>query len=207
MSYSETFETAFADPKNTAITTPDSDVNTIISNNYTVDEPFTYTKSLLWDMEVKKALRPDKYIRHVVRPGSLKVVDHTKEGSLERFIRITDQRMWKDPEQYATVIERVYLDHINQKAFFLGVAEAALPDGTEVTSGEKQPLFHVEHCAVGSEENPVNTWRAVHLTEGRDDDLVKAFDGMMHDPFLRLFNEVYIREDLGRQLVRKDINI
>jgi hypothetical protein len=45
----------------------------------------------------------------------------------------------------------------------------------------------------------------VHLTEERDEDLVKAFDGMMRDPFLRQFNEVYIREDLGRQLVRKDI--
>ncbi|KAJ4318022.1 hypothetical protein N0V84_007076 [Fusarium piperis] len=98
MSYSETFEAAFADPKNTAITSPDADVNAIIRNNYTVDEPFTYTKSLLWDMEVNKALGPDKYIRHVVRPGSLKVVDHTKDGSLEFFLRITDQRIWKDPD-------------------------------------------------------------------------------------------------------------
>ncbi|RSL44167.1 hypothetical protein CEP54_014789 [Fusarium duplospermum] len=203
--YSETFEAAFADPKNTAVTTPDADVNAIISKNYTVDEPFTYTKSLLWDMEVKKALGPDKYISHVIRPGSLKVVDHTKEGSLEYFTRITDQRVWKDPDQYTTVIEHICLDHVNQKAFFLGVAEATLPDGTKLTSGERQPLFHVEHCAVGSEENPVNTWRIVHLTEARDEDLVKAFDGMMRDPYLRQFNEVYIREDLGRQLVQKDI--
>ncbi|KAM0430124.1 hypothetical protein ACHAPT_006130 [Fusarium lateritium] len=204
MTYAETFEAAFADPKNTAIPTPDADVNTIIRNNYTIDGPFIYTKALLWDMEVKKALAPDKYIRHVVRPGSLKVVDHIKEGSIEYFVRITDQRMWKDPGQYATVIERVCLDHVNQQAFFLGVAEVTLPDGTKITSGEKQPLFHVEHCAVGSEERPVNTWRSVHLTEGRDEDLVKAFEGMIRDPFLRQFNEVYIREDLGKQLVRKD---
>lgn len=205
MTYAETFEAAFADPKNTAITTPDADVNAIIRNNYTVDEPFTYTKSLLWDMQVKKAFGPDKYISHVIRPGSLKVVGHIKEGSLEYFIRITDQRVWKDPDQYTTVIENICLDHVNQKAFFLGVAETALPDGTIIKRGETQPLFHVEHCAVGSEENPVNTWRIVHLTEGRDEDLVKAFDGLVRNPFLRQFNEVYIREDLGRQLVRKDI--
>ncbi|EEU43734.1 uncharacterized protein NECHADRAFT_82828 [Fusarium vanettenii 77-13-4] len=148
MSYASTFEAAFADPKNTAITTPDADVNAIISNNYTVDEPFTYTKSLLWHMEVKKAQAPDKYISHVVRPGSLKVVDRTEEGLIE-FTRITDQRMWKHPDQYTTIIERVCLDHVNKKAFFLGMAEATLPDGTKITSGEKQPLFHVEHCAVG----------------------------------------------------------
>ncbi|KAI8716632.1 hypothetical protein NCS52_00957400 [Fusarium sp. LHS14.1] len=206
LSFSKTFEAAFADPKNTAITTPDADVNAIISNNYTVDEPFIYTKFLLWHMQVKKARAPDKYISHVVRPGSLKVIDRTAEGHFE-FTRITDQRMWKHPDQYTTVIERVCLDHVNQKVFFIGLAEATLPDGTKITSGEKQPLFHVEHCAVGSEQNPVNTWRIVHLTEGRDGDLVKAFDVMMRSPFLRQFNEVYIREDMGRQLVRKDITI
>ncbi|KAF4969936.1 hypothetical protein FSARC_2922 [Fusarium sarcochroum] len=204
MSYSETFEAAFADPKNTAITTPDSDVNATIERYYNVDKPFTYTKTQLWDMEVKKAHYPDKYIRHVVRQGSLKTFDHSKKGPYEYFIRITDQRLWKNLDEYATIIERVCLDHDNRKAIFLGIPEVTLPDGTELTSGEKQPVFNVEHAVVGTEESPVNTWRVVHLTEGRDESLVAAFEPFQHNVYLRLFNEVYIREDLGRELVRKD---
>ncbi|KAF4465130.1 hypothetical protein FALBO_8027 [Fusarium albosuccineum] len=205
MSYAEAFEAAFADPKNTAIFTPDADVNAIIKASYNIEEPFIYTKTQLWDMEVKKAHFPDKYIRHVVRPGSLHTFNHTKEGHFEYFIRVTDQRKWKDPAEYATIIERVCLDHANQKAYFLGIEEVGLPDGRKMTSGKKQPLFHVEHCAVGNEERPINTWRIVHLTDGRDDSLVAALKDLGRDPFLRLFNEVYIREDLKKKLVRKDI--
>ncbi|KAF5017580.1 hypothetical protein F66182_10470 [Fusarium sp. NRRL 66182] len=205
MSYSATFETAFADPKNTAITTPASDVNATIDKYYSVDEPFVYTKTQLWDMEVKKAHRPDKYIRHVVRPGSLQTFDHSKTGHFEYFIRVTDQRTWKDPEQYAPVLEYVCLDHVSQSAIFLGIPEVTLPDGNKIVGGEKQPIFHVEHAVAGTEESPINTWRVVHVTEGHDESLVAAFEPFQHNPYLRLFNEVYIREDLGRELVRKDV--
>ncbi|KAF4340517.1 hypothetical protein FBEOM_5555 [Fusarium beomiforme] len=136
MSYLEEFETAWSDPKNTAITTPDSDVNATIAKHYIVDKPFTYTKTQLWDMEIKKAHHPDKYLRHLVQPGSLQILDHSKDGQFEYFIRITEQRTWKDPEVYATVIERVCLDHANQNAIFLGVPEITLHDGTRLSSGE-----------------------------------------------------------------------
>ncbi|EXK23961.1 hypothetical protein FOXG_16767 [Fusarium oxysporum f. sp. lycopersici 4287] len=205
MSYLKDFETTWGDPKNTAITTPDSDVNATVEKYYMVDEPFTYTKTQVWDMEVKKAHRPDKYIYQYVRQGSLHTFDHRKEGPYEYFTRITAQRTWKNPEEYDTVIERVCLDHVNQAAFFLGTPEVTLPDGTKVKSGEKQSIFNVEHAVAGTEENPLNTWRIVYLTNGRDESLIELLKPFQQDVFLQPYNEVYIREELGRDLVRKDI--
>lgn len=204
MDHQAIFDKAFANPDYTAITTPDSAVNRVIRNAYDVDQPFTYTRTQLWDMEVKKAHHPDKYIRHVVRPGSLRTFNHNRDGSFEYFIRVTDQRMWKDLSIYTTVIEDVRLDHDTHKAVFLGLAEMKTPEGEVITAGKGQPLFHVEHCAVGPEEEPVNTWRIVHLTQGADESLTEVFDKIGNTTYLRLFNEVYIREDLGKVLTRKD---
>ncbi|KAF4447152.1 hypothetical protein F53441_9297 [Fusarium austroafricanum] len=81
-------------------------------------------------MKVKKARHPDKYLRHILRPGSLQAFDYTKDGSYEYFIRITDQRTWKDPEEYASVIERACPDHTTQIAILIGIPEGAVLDGT-----------------------------------------------------------------------------
>jgi hypothetical protein len=202
--YLSEFEAAFANPQYTAIKTADSNVNAVIRDRYEVDQPFTYTRTMLWDMEVKKAHRPDIYIAHVARPGSLKTFDHKRSGDLEYFTRVTDQRLWKDPSKYTTIIERVCLNHSTQNAIFLGAPEATTPEGEVIKAGEDQPIFHVEHAAVGTEDEPVNTWRIVLLTDGRDASFDEAFDKIGNTPFLRLFNEVYIRNDLGRVLTRKE---
>ncbi|KAJ5559036.1 hypothetical protein N7535_009096 [Penicillium sp. DV-2018c] len=201
--YESVLEAAFADEKNTAIDLPKADVNEIIRASYDVDEDFTYTARQLWDMEVKKAHHPDKYLSHIVRPGSLKIFHNERQGSLEYFTRVSDQRIWTNPSKYATVIEHVCLDHDAHRAFFLGAAQTELPSGEIIRSGIEQPLFHVEHSVEGSEKCPLNVWRIVHLTDGRDVELLKVFAKMAQSPYLREFNEVYIREDLGRRLSRK----
>jgi hypothetical protein len=206
MDHQAIFDVAFANPEYTAIVTPDSAVNQVIRDAYDVDTPFTYTRTQLWDMEVKKAHYPDKYLRHVVRPGSLRTFNHTKDGHFERFIRISDQRMWKDLSTYTTVVEDVRLDRENHRAVFVGLPEVKTPEGGVIIAGKGQPIFHVEHCAVGPEDEPVNTWRIVHLTQERDGTLTEVFDKIGNTTYLRLFNEVYIREDLGRTLTRKEIS-
>lgn len=204
MGHEEIFKAAFATPTFTAILTPDSRVNSVIAESYDVDEPFTYTLTQLWDMEVRKAHRPDKYIHYVAKPGSLRIFGIRKEGDLEFFYRVTEQRSWKDPEKYTKVIEDVRLDHKNHTAFFLGVTEATTPEGETIVAGEDQPLFHVEHSAKGTEEDPINVWSIVFLTEEKDSSLVELFEKISDPKHLRGFNEVYIRDDLGRKLTRKD---
>lgn len=205
MDLAAAFDDAFSDPTNTALNTDDSRVNAVIQEHYEVDKPFTYTRTLLWDMEVKKAYYPDKYIRHVVRPGSLRTFNHTVDSHLENFIRITDQMMWKDHSKYSTVVENVSLNYKTHEAVFIGLPEAITPEGEKITTGREQPIFHVKHCAVGPEDDPVNTWRIVHLTDKRDESLVEIFQKIGSTSFLRLFNEVYIRDDLGRTLIRRGL--
>lgn len=92
MSYDDTFENAFANRKYTTIAIPDTDVNEVIRQHYQIDVPFAYTRTMLWDMETRKAHQPDKYIRHVVRPGSLETLGYSRRGHLE-FYRVTDQKL------------------------------------------------------------------------------------------------------------------
>ncbi|RFU76579.1 hypothetical protein TARUN_5664 [Trichoderma arundinaceum] len=174
-------EAAFRDPNNT---------------------PITLEPSNLWDMEVKKAHNPAKYLRHILRPGSLQVFNLQKDGPTETFVRVTDQGTWSDPTRFNTVIEQVLLDHDKEKAIFIGVPEVEGPDGHKIVAGTAQPLFHVEHSVTGTENEPLNIWRVVHLDKDEDGKLKEAFKKMMASPYLREFNEVYIREDLGKKLNR-----
>jgi hypothetical protein len=155
-------------------------------------------------MEDNKAHHPDKYLRHLLRPGSLKVLNLKKEGPIETFIRVTDQRLWKDPSRFTTVIEQVYLDHDTQRAFFIGVDRAVTVGGDVVVRGKEQPNFHVEHSVTGTEMEPLNVWRIVHLDKDVDGEMRQVFREMAESPYLREFSEVYIREDLGTQLIRLD---
>ena len=71
------------------------------------------------------------------------------------------------------------------------------------TAGTGQPIFHVEHSVGGTEADPLNLWRIVNLTEEPAPALVAAFDELANDRYLRVFVEVYLREVLGRDLVRR----
>ncbi|OAA58225.1 hypothetical protein ISF_06764 [Cordyceps fumosorosea ARSEF 2679] len=204
MDHEKILEAAFADPHNTPIVIPPADVNKIIKTSYTVDEPFTYTRTQLWDMERRKAHDPETFLGGVARPGSVQVFDVQRDGDVETFVRVSDQRRWAAPTEYSTVIEQVRLDHATQRAFFIGVDAVDAPDGRRIVRGTEQPRFHVEHSCAGPETAPLNIWRMV-LLDGDEDGAVRAaLQGMAESPYLRAFNEVYIREVLGRKLVRKE---
>ncbi|MBB6568005.1 hypothetical protein HPO96_03990 [Kribbella sandramycini] len=197
------FAAAWSAPGTTSVELPAVRVNDVLRDRYDVTPPFSYTGAQLWDMEARKAAAPDQYIPTVVRTGSAEKFPSVHTGQLEDFTRISDQRLWADPEQYATIIEHVRLDHQHRRAFFLGAERFETPDGRVVTAGAGQPLFHVEHSVAGDEDDPLNLWRIVLLTEEYDAALAASFEGLAKDPYLRVFVEVHLREVLGRALVRR----
>jgi hypothetical protein len=197
------FEQAWNAPGSTTVDLPPVRVNDVLRDRYDVRPPFAYTGTQLWDMEVRKAAAPDKYIPTVVRPGSAEKFPSVRHGEVEDFTRVSDQRLWADPSQYTAVIEQVRLDRANRRAFFLGVSTFEAPDGREFVAGTAQPLFHVEHSVGGSEDDPLNLWRIVLLTDTPDPVLAAAFKPLAEDPYLRVFVEVHLRDDLGRELVRR----
>ncbi len=48
------FERAWADPRNTRVEPPSVDVNRVLAEHYRTSEPLTFTRTMLWDMEVRK---------------------------------------------------------------------------------------------------------------------------------------------------------
>lgn len=190
------FESAWANPRHTAIELPAVDVNTVLEERYDVERPTAFTRATLWDMEVWKAAAPDRYIPTVVAPGSLEVFPGKRLGALEDFTRATDQRLWLRGSEYGRVIERVHLDHAQQRAFFFGVAEFNAPDGRVLRAGREQPVFHVEHSVAGTDDRPLNLWRIVHLTSNFDESMAAKFHEMAQEKYLRIFIEVYLRDDL-----------
>ena len=197
------FEQAWAAPNTTSVDLPPVRVNKVLHERYDVRPPFAYTGAQLWDMEVRKAAAPDKYIPTVVKPGSAEKFPSVRHGGFEDFTRVSDQGLWADMDRYATIIEHVRLDHENRRAFFIGAERFESPDGRIFTAGTGQPIFHVEHSVGGPEDDPLNLWRIVLLTDGPDPALAAAFDSYANHPYLRVFIEVHLRSDLGRELVRR----
>ncbi|MEV6638635.1 hypothetical protein [Amycolatopsis sp. NPDC051371] len=203
MNHEEIFEQAWTAPGTTSVELPAIPVNDVLRERYDVRPPFAYTGAQLWDMEVRKAAAPDKYIPTVVKAGSAEKFPSVRHGRFEDFTRVSDQRLWAHPDRFATIIEHVRLDHEHRRAFFIGAERFEAPDGRVFTAGAGQPLFHVEHSVAGPEDAPLNLWRIVHLTGEPDQSLVDAFDELANDRYLRVFVEVHLRDDLGRELVRR----
>ncbi|MGV9361239.1 hypothetical protein [Amycolatopsis sp. NPDC003731] len=203
MNHEEIFEQAWAAPGTTPVELPPVAVNDVLRERYDVRPPFDYTGAQLWDMEVRKAAAPDKYIPTVVKAGSAEKFPSVRHGRFEDFTRVSEQRLWAAPSRFATIIEHVRLDHEHRRAFFIGAERFEAPDGRVFTAGAGQPLFHVEHSVAGAEDAPLNLWRIVHLTSAPDQSLVDAFDELANERHLRVFIEVHLREDLGRALERR----
>jgi hypothetical protein len=97
---------------------------------------------------------------------------------------------------------RVYLSPREGKILFLGRAELVSEDGLALRAGSHQPLFHVEHSVGGTNTQPLNLWRVVHLTPERDDALTQRQVTAMAD-VLRQFIAIYVERELGRTLTRR----
>ena len=197
------FTRAWDNPGHTCYQLPDIDVNQVLAARYTTGEPLTFTRDMLWDMEARKAAYPGSYIPYVVRAGSDRCWNRHHGDGGEYLDRCSMQRLWLDPDRYELILESAFLNHGEQKVTFLGVPELTGPDSTLLRAGAGQPLFHVEHSAGGTERQPLNGWRIVHLTTARDDRLMAVFEHMAAGPWLPEHTEIYIRDTLGIELTRK----
>lgn len=198
LDHETTFQQAWADPANTRYEMPPNDVNRVLAEHYELSEPLLFTRTRLWDMEVRKARRPDLFIPYVVAEGSADAW-----GDDDTFVRRSSQRLWLDPEHYGLIIEQTHLNHAEQRVTFIGAAEHPDRDGKPLHATTDQPLFHVEHSVGGEETRPVNKWRTVHLTDAPDEGIVEAFKSRDRDPWLPIFVEIYIRDVLGIGLTRR----
>jgi hypothetical protein len=198
------FEGAWADPSNTRFELPSVDVNRVLAEHYRTSEPLTFTRTMLWDMEVRKAGRPDRYIPSVVREGSAHTWGRRSAAdAIESFVRSSQQRLWLEPAVYGLVLEQVCLNPTQQKVTFIGGAEIPDLDGNLLRAGARQPLFHVEHSVGGDESRPLNRWRIVHLIDRPEHRLVERFTRMANEMWLPEFIEIYIRSDLNIKLTRQ----
>ncbi len=201
------FQRAWDDPGNTRFEMPPVDVNRVLAEHYRTSEPLTFTRTMLWDMEVRKARRPDLYIPSVVQEGSAHSWGRgSAADGTESFVRSSQQGLWLEPAEYGLVLEPVCLNPTQQKVTFIGAAELPDRDGDLLRAGVQQPLFHVEHSVGGDESRPLNTWRIVHLTDRPDSKIVERFTLMANDVWLPEFIEIYIRSDLNIKLTRRDIS-
>lgn len=202
LDHQKVLEDAWQAPGKTAIELPPVDVNQVLHDRYDVADDFVFTGTMLWDMEVRKASHPDIYIPTVIEPGSVEKFPESRDDQSEIFTRVSDQRLWLDQPTYGTVIEHVRVDHEQQRIFFIGAPDYLAPDGRTLKAGTGQPIFHVEHSVAGTEQRPINLWRIVHLTEQEDPAMQAHFEEMGLDPYLRVFIEVYLRDNLGVDLTR-----
>jgi hypothetical protein len=147
----------------------------VLAARYTTGTPLAFTRSMLWDMEARKAAHPGTYLPYVVQAGSDRSWNRHHGDGGEYLDRCSIQRQWLRPDQYQLVLERAFLNHGEQKVTFLGVPELPGPDGTLLHAGARQPLFHVEHAVGGTEARPLNRWRIVHLTQAVDHRLTAVF--------------------------------
>ena len=184
---------------------PPVDINRVLAEYYRTNEPLTFTRTMLWDMEVKKAFRPDIYIPSVVSEGTAHNWRRRPAAAgTESFVRCSQQRLWLEPSEHGLVLEQVFVNPAQQTVTFIGAAELLDQYGNLLHAGDGQPLFHVEHSVGGAESRPVNRWRIVFLTDRPEQKLIERFT-LATDVWLREFIEVYIRLDLRIELTRRDI--
>jgi len=196
------FAAAWRDPANTAIELPPLDVNRVLNDDYENATELSLTRTQLWDMEVRKAARPDLFITKVIRAGTARSWGrHELPNGDEAFIRVSEQRQWLQPDTYGTVIEACYLNHKAQKVTFIGLAEAEDDAGYTITASPGQPLFHVEHGVSGTEDAPLNTWRIVHEVSDPDSALAQVFAQMAAAKGLPEYVERYIEDVLKQKLM------
>lgn len=201
LDHEKEFARAWADPKNTRAERAPVDVNAVLAKHYHVSAPPAFTRTQLWDMEVRKAFRPDIYISSVVKEGSSGTWGvRDLGGGGQSFFRKSEQRQRLVPG-YSLVLEQVHTNPGNGKVTFIGTAEFPGPDGTMLHAGTQQPLFHVEHVATGSETQPMNEWRMVHLTPEPNQQLLDHF-AKSESVYLPQFIEVYIRDVLKIDITR-----
>lgn len=194
------FDRAWSDPRHTPFEMSPLDVNRRVAANYVTSRPTTITATQLWDNELKKAWDPASYLPSAIRSSTTFGYRKLPDGA-ETFVRLTEQRRWRNPSEYGPVLELVVINHDRRRVTFLGALEARRDDGTLIRLEPAQPLFDVEHAVGGSETAPLNLWRIVHHTESRDERLIEWFARFFEDPArLPEYIAIYFQRELGTEL-------
>ena len=77
---------------------PDIDVNAVLSDRYELSRPL-FTRAMLWDLEVRKAVAPGDYIPFVVEAGTARSWGpRGAPGGGEYVDRCSRQRLWTRPQ-------------------------------------------------------------------------------------------------------------
>jgi hypothetical protein len=194
------FEAAWENPTYTRFALPAVHVNSVLAAKYTPSAPVKVTRDMVWDMELQKAWDPNTFIPYVVTGGKSWARRRLADGS-EHFLRASVQLGWIVEERGA-VLEDVFIDHAGQRILFLG-RDSFERDGEVLNASKFQPLFHVEHAAGGSADEPLNLWRIVILTEGRDERYTEPFKEMAREGLLPGFLEIYIERQFHCNLKRR----
>jgi len=202
MNHIEAFKSAWKNPQFITIELDPVDVNKVLREHYRCTPELHMTKKQLWDMEIKKASRPDLFIPSVIMSNSAVSWGNITNGSIDTFIRVSDQRLWLNTEQYGTVIENVHIDHNTKTVTFIGEPKTKSKQHGDFFTNVGQPIFHVQHGVTGEEEKPLNTWKIVHLTSEDEQELRERFQQMNNAKWLPEYIEIYIRDILGVQLER-----
>jgi hypothetical protein len=192
------YRDAWNNPSNTRFELPPVNVNKVLKDRYRVAPDRRVTRSMIWDMETKKAWDPLTYIPYVVAEAKSWGRNKLEDGS-DRFSRASVQRGWIAPET-GLVLEDVFVSPTKQTIFFLGREQMRRDDGGEIIASQFQPRFHVEHGVGGREDEPLNLWSIVLLTEQNDPRFFAPFEKMVSAGLLPGFIEIYIEKDLGMQL-------
>jgi hypothetical protein len=88
------------------------------------------------------------------------------------------------------------LNNSKQIATFIGTESYRDDKNQETTIISRQTLFHVQHSVGGEEDKPLNVWRIVHLTEGKNEKLMTELFKKVDHTKLPLFVEIYIEKEL-----------
>lgn len=198
----EEFELAWQNPAYTQIELAHVDINQRLTSYYESPVPVNFTRKLLWDMETKKAWDPKTYIAYVVKDGRSWGKEILENGD-EIFVRSSLQKQWLNESVYEEVFEVVYINQLQQKITFLGTTQLLDDRGNQLEIHNAQPLFHVQHAVGGDENNPVNLWRIVHLTESKNQDLIDRLKSLDDQTRLPGFIEIYINNDMQIPLKHK----
>jgi hypothetical protein len=194
------YNEAWNAPSSTRFELPPVDVNKVLKERYRVSPERTLTRTLIWDMETKKAWDPLTYIPYVVSQARSWGRMTLHDGS-SRFCRSSLQRGWITPEE-GRVLEDVFVNNAKQTIYFLGRPQMVEETGDTLVASSFQPLFHVRHAVGGSEQAPLNLWSIVLLTEAPAPRYCEPFEQMVSAGLLPGFIENYIERDLKLKLSR-----
>jgi hypothetical protein len=194
------YNEAWSAPSSTRFELPPVDVNTVLKQRYRISPERNLTRTMIWDMETKKAWNPLTYIPYVV--SQARSWERTALGDgTTRFFRSSLQRGWITSEE-GRVLEDVFVSDPKQTIYFLGRPRMVEESGKALVASSFQPLFHVRHAVGGSEHAPLNLWSIVHLTGAPDARYCEPFEQMVRTGLLPGFLEIYIERDLKLGLSR-----